>query len=286
MVIRNMPKVRKAPDEYVQRAIELQAGLEVASSDERAQCIAELGEAADAYDFWEAANVAANTAIPSAPDGARTWGTLVGDAMVRVELEALVLANKSPTKIARHVGISEQAVIWYERWWFDVRDRLTNAGWISTQVIGSLHQGTIATLLPATIKAYGYYTRSARIVKAAAGMFDINAARRAGRDPGRFFATDAANAGAIKAALVARMLPIHDPRTYARVIELHHEARDVDAKTKQLGGSEDEALFRDATSRLFGRVERGYGAAPTDAPEVRQLPRLVTTEPPLEADAG
>src|SRR5438067_1928326 len=88
------------------------------------------------------------------------------------------------------------------RWHLAGRDRLDRPGWVAANVIGSLHHGSVAALLPALVRAYGYYTRSARIVRAAATGFDHAAARRAAREnPDRFFAADAVSAGGLKAAL-------------------------------------------------------------------------------------
>lgn len=261
-------------DPLVAVAYDVQTHTRATQTDtQRAQLWANADPAAaDAFDFWTAA-----TTSRAQPAGRGAWdlGPLGPEPLAMAALDGLILAGRPAEKCGRYVGLSAAAVGWYEAWWFDVRGRLRSPGWVAANVIGSLHQGEVTTLLPALIRAYGYYTRSARVVKTAASGFDAAVAHRAGRDVGRFFAADAAAAGALKAALVARMLPVHDPRTFARVIELHHEALDVEVKARQFGGSEDAARLKAAADVLVGRIETGYGAAPVDDDDVRRLPRLV-----------
>lgn len=209
-------------------------------------------------------------------------GPLTADALARAQLEGLVLARKTPEFIAKRVGISSRAVEWYERWWFDVRDRLDRPGWVAAHVIGSLHQGSPALLLPALVRAYGYYTRSTRVVEAIAGAFDGPAARQAARDPAKFFAADAVSAGGLKAALAVRLMPL-TRKTYARVMELHHAAMGVAIKTGQTDESEAEKKYAVAARQLLDRADRKYREAPDEDVHVEPLlPRLAAHD----GDAG
>lgn len=262
-----------AVDEYVGLAEELQAAADLSSPDpDRLAFLLTAAEAAEAYAFR-----VGTLAAESAPgEDGQFYGPLTAMAMSRAELEALVLAGKSPKTISKVCGLSEAAAGWYERFWFDVRDRLGRPGWVAANAIGDLHQpGTPAALLPALVRAYGYYTKSARVVRAVVSTFDAPAARRAAKDPGRFFAADAAQSGALKAALATRVWGIH-PKSVARIVELHHEALDIEAKFSNLGGSDAEAKYRDAAARVLGTIELAYGAEPDD--DAPSLPRLVSAQ--------
>lgn len=237
----------------------------------------------DAYVFHHRGIVAASVDPPNGSDDYPLTGPLTADAVARAQLEALVLADRPAESIAKIANLSPEAVTQYEKWWFDVRDRLKSPGWVATNVIGSLQQGTPALLLPALIRAYGYYTKSSRIVRAVSGLFDGPAARQAARDPTKFFSQDALAAGGLKAALAVRLLPL-TRKTYARMIELHGEATSLSLKAGESVGSEDERRFRDAARQLFDNVEQGYRKAPVEEARGITPPRLMI--PAAGGDAG
>jgi hypothetical protein len=201
------------------------------------------------------------------------------------ELEAYILAGKSHERIAARTGLSADAVAWYEALWFDVRDRLKYTSWVLANVIGSLHQGTIATLLPALIRSYGYHSRSTRVIAAVASGFDRRTAAIAASDPDKFFAADATFAGALKANLAIRLLPLQDRRTYARAIELHQEATRIAADTAAHAGGDAENKLRAAVQELGQRMKFQYAKAP---PPEQAEARLLRLRPPVtdHTDAG
>lgn len=254
------------PDDKVRAAAEVQAGLEHYSVEEKVRTLDQYPALGDAYAFWVSGSAAR---AETGPGG----GPLSSAAMAQAEMEGLILAGKKPEKIAAHVGMDPESVSWYESLWFDVRDRRKHPGWIATNVIGSLHYGTPTTLIPALVRAMGYYTRSSRVVKSVASAFDGVSARQAGNDPAQFFASDAVFSGRLKASLATRMYAL-DQKTYGRIIELHHEAVDLETKTKQLSGSETEAKYKDAlnlfTKNLMTKGAYGWG----DSGQTLPAPRL------------
>lgn len=281
------PACRIMPaDPYVHKAIDFQHHMLDPSLSVPATAAALLaaGDAGDAYAFWAAAEAAA-LPPPKAPGGGPddedrpvpgSSGPCSPMALAKAEVEALILAGKSPATISKVSGLSPEAAVWFEKWFFDVRDRLRRPGWIAANVIGPLHYGTPAMLMPALIRAYGYYTKSARVVRTVTSTFDGPASRIAAKTPATFFKADAESASGIKAALAARLLPLN-AKTYARVIELHHEALDVAARTTTDSGAESESKYRDALNELSGRISFDYNQPPTNLAETR-LPRLVTDE--------
>lgn len=257
-----------AQDDWVRTARRIQdENRSGATESAVAAAIASLGPVADAYAFWLNGRTAA-AGTPNKPDDyTPVFGPLTPAALALAELEALVLADKKPASIAKHTGLSVPAVLWYERLWFDVRSRLKQRGWVANAVIGTLHQGNLGTLLPALIRAYGYFTKSARIVSALVSGFDARVARNAAQSPESFFAADAMAAGGMKAALAVRLMPLNDRRTHARVVELHQEATRIAADATALAGNDDENKLRAAVNVLTDRVKFKYGKAPAPATE-------------------
>lgn len=197
-------------------------------------------------------------------------------SLERPALEAYVLAGKPLEKIGPAFGLTPAAVRWYETFWFDVRTRRRQEMWVASNVIGPLHEGPPAVILPRLVRAYGYYTGSTRLVKALVSSFDRGSAASAARDPANFFGRDARAAINMKAALAARMMPLTD-RTYARVLEVHQEVADLELKAREAVGTASENTYKEAAAALFGRVRAEYGKVPTDlsAERMRQRPRLV-----------
>ncbi len=277
--LRGKPKLAQTHDDpFVADAMALQRQIEQArTEDETAEVFLTGADPADAYLFWTAGTAAEVQGPTAGPGNPAASGPLSAPALAQAELEALILADRPPAKISKVTGLSEAAVTAYEQWFFDVRSRLGRPGWISANVIGSLFDTSPLVLLPNLIRAYGYYTRSVRIVRTLVGGFDQAIARRAGRDPGRFFGADAVTAGGLKAALAVRMMSVTDARSFGRIIELHHEAADLEAKFAGTGGggSESEDKFKAAFQVLRGKIERGYREVPTDA-HVPGVLRLAT----------
>lgn len=240
------------------------------------RAISRLGPIADAYAFWLNGSTERASVPPKPDDYTPMFGPLSPAALAAAELEALILANAPQDEISARTGLPVRAVAWYEKLWFDVRSRLDRPGWISTAVIGTLHQGTIGTLLPALIRAYGYYTKSARIVAAAVGGFDAAAAEAAAENPNTFFASDAMAAGSLKAALAVRLMPLTDRRTYARVVELHQESTRIAADSAAAAGTDDENKIRTAAAMLTAQVKFKYGQAPPKAPLRLSTPETET----------
>lgn len=269
-------------DIWVRTAAALQSAMDPGRSRAEAdRLIAGLDPAAaDAYGFWQLADQAAHQPTVTDPEYVRTYGPLTPRAIAQAELEALILADRKPATIAARTGLSVAAVNTYEALWFDVRDRLRCASWVLANVIGSLHQGSIGALLPALIRAYGYHTRSARIVAMVAGGFDPKLTRTAARSPETFFAQDALFAGALKANLAIRLMPLEDRRTYARMVELHQEATRIAAEGAVAAGDDDEHKLRAAVKTIGEQIKFRYGKAPPE--DVSQVRLLKLTQTPNE----
>jgi hypothetical protein len=270
LVLDNSRLPLPAPDHATTQAMRLLSAYNDASTEAtKAEVLLKVPDAADAFAFWAAGTVG-GVAPPAtaAPDGT----LLADDAMARAGLEALILARQRPETVAKTVGLTAAAVRWYEAFFFDVRDRLGRPGWVAARVIGPLYHGVPAVLLPALVRAYGYYSRSGRVVRAVVGAFDAASSRAAAAaDPARFFAADAVAAGGLKAALATRLAPF-DARTYARMIELHHEAVDLETRAKPVGGAIEES-YKAALAALASGLEYSYGDPAMQGPP--QRPRLV-----------
>lgn len=269
-------------DEGVRAAAAIQNATAASSTAAvAARAITRLGPVADAYAFWETGDLAAKSELKKPDDWTPMYGPLTPQAIAMAEFEGFVLAGKSARTIARRTGLSEASVAWYESLWFDVRDRLKHTSWILANVIGTLHQGTIGTLLPALIRSYGFQSRSARIVSAVAGGFDTQMTRNAAKSPESFFAADAMFAGALKANLAIRLMPLGDRRTYARMVELHQEATRISADVAAGSGSDAENKLRAAVTELGSQIRFKYGKAP---PIEAAAARLIKLQPHAPAE--
>lgn len=259
-------------------ALDLQKLMEKSKTERNVRAAIEpMRSAANAYAFWansQAAVPLPPPVVPGQPASPAPPGPVPTASLYAAELEALVLAGKPTAKIARITNVPEPAVRWYEQLFFDVRDRLRRPAWVTAHAIGPLHQGTVNMALPALIRAYGYYTRSARIVRAVTSTFDATAARAAARDPLRFFTNDAAAAGGLRSALSIRLTPI-GPKTYARIVELHHEGLEIELKAQSGSGGETEDQYRRTIEVFAKQVEWSYREAPVGLPESLPGPRLV-----------
>jgi hypothetical protein len=252
-------------DDGVKAAAKLQLAAERAGPPDVETDGTRYGPLADAYGFWLSGSTARAHGDDRTDPYVPLFGPLSAEALAVAQLEGLVLTGLKPEGISKRTGLSVPAVAWYERLWFDVRDRLKRRGWVATAVIGTLHQGSLGSLLPALVRAYGYYTKSPRVVEAVVSGFDGPATRSAARSPEAFFAADALAAGGLKAALAVRLMPLTDRRTHARVIELHQEATKIAADAALVAGSENENQLRDAIGKLQTSVQFRYGKAPPGA---------------------
>lgn len=72
-------------------------------------------------------------------------------------VEARLLARQSDEEIANAMGLDAAVIGLYEAIFFDVRGRLGNSGWISSQVIGpGLQRGFVRDEMPLLWRAFGY----------------------------------------------------------------------------------------------------------------------------------
>jgi hypothetical protein len=276
----------------VEVAQHLQVGFDAtASTAEAAAALARAGDdAALAMSFWLRTGAPEGPGDPQpptqpppqpgqppaplAPRPARN--DLTDLNLDRAVLEAYVLAGMDPAKAGHKFNMTGRAVQWYEQLWFDVRSRAAHNMWVASNVIGSLQGGPPALIIPRLLRAYGYYTRSPRVVTAMATGFDRKLTATAGRDPATFFGKDARAAFHVKAAITARLFPLTD-RTYTRIMEVHQEVSDLELKAKEAAGSGTERRYKQAADTLVGRVRLEYGQPPTDLADERlaRRPRLV-----------
>lgn len=88
-----------------------------------------------------------------------------GDKM-KGEIEARILANQTNSDIAAKIGMFPDSIEWYERVFFNVRDRLNNSGYIISNVIGPLvSAGFESATVEMSAKFFGYVYRNEQLVE-------------------------------------------------------------------------------------------------------------------------
>jgi hypothetical protein len=146
-----------------------------------------------------------------------------GDPRLRSELEARVLAGQTPVAIAALCGLPPEVVEAYEALYFNVRDRLGAADYISAIVIGLVpHEGlsTTDSLLKAFAFGHGPHVLNAVIAVLDAGELAGGGATSA----------KTADAKLIGMAIAARTIPVTSKtalgliRLQARLLEFERGA--------------------------------------------------------------
>jgi hypothetical protein len=132
-----------------------------------------------------------------------------------VVLEASILARVSPKAIGKKFGLSPDAVEWFERLFFDVRDRLDRPYYIRKVIEGKVgdrtanRAGSMASLEKSVmIKKWAYYGRAYILDFMLTGFYNVPPPKRAG-DVGLWI-EGAFNSTVLKEGLTAISKPHRD----------------------------------------------------------------------------
>ena len=285
---RNAPDAfkRLAADESVAIACEMQTRLSNVVGqgiDAELEVLLQFGALADAYAFWVSGEPAIPPPVLPTAGGKKGYTPeVVGpNVLARAELEALILANKSPKAISKRTNLGEEAVSWYERLFYDVRDRLSRKGWICANAIGEIHQSKTAVALPALVRAYGFHTKSARIVSSIVSTFDSVMTRDALATPGDFWRKDVKGTTGVKAGIAAKLMHFAGSDSLAAIIEAHHTAIDVETRSKLNSTSVGENKYKELVEQLQGKIDWEYRGEVTSLVDQR----LKSLPPAIEPDS-
>lgn len=186
------------------------------------------------------------------------FSQLSGFALSAAELEGYILADRPVEEIADDVGLTTDTIQWYERLFFDVRERLNKVSWVASVVVGAVYGSTLESLIPTLARAYGYYTKDPVLVKVFLRGMDSAGVKAAAEHAGPLQALqhDTRVALAVKAGLVCRMVEPSSKafrsvmEMYARITELANQAGETD---------DGQAKFKEATNVLLGAMDWDTG---------------------------
>jgi len=262
---------RTAADETVLAASDMQSRLSTVAGmgiDAELEVLMQFGKMADAYAFWVAGEPV--VAPPPQPGVKPSFFESVGtNVLARAELDALILANKSPKAISKRTNLDPEAVVWYERMFYDVRDRLSRKGWICANAIGEIYQVKTSVALPALVRAYGFHTKSARVVTSIVSTFDAFAIRDAVANPSDFWRRDVKGTTGVKAAIAAKLAAFGGWESLNAMINTHHAAIDVETRAKLNSTSEGENKYKDLVDQLQTKIDWQYRGEATNLSDQR-----------------
>lgn len=148
------------------------------------------------------------------------------------EIEARLLADESPEEIADRVGCSAETIDYYEKLFFNVKDKLKYTTYILHQVIGpAIHRGLYEREHDLLWKLYGYFCGS-RVIDALTTTFTNPIKPRTTKEVDAMLVDDTRETMRRKAAMAARTVPVNEHtqlailQTYAQFLEIE---RDTDA---------------------------------------------------------
>ncbi len=156
-----------------------------------------------AYDIWDQDELEIGTTNPA-----------------RFEIEARILACQPLAEIADRVCAPLNAIIYYEKLFFNVTDRIEKPGYILHQVIGpSVHKGLSDRHYDVLWKLYGYFYGPV-VLDSLITTCQSPSKLQDPKQLDEFFANDARSSIRRKSAVAARTMPINS-YTQIPIIELH-----------------------------------------------------------------
>lgn len=159
--------------------------------------------------------------------------------LVRYEIEARLLASEPFERIAEKVGASVESIIWYEKVFFNVLDRLHNEGWVCHCVIGeAIQAGLTERDYDVLWKIMGYYGKSLVLDAIIRKTFDTRAPETQSQ-VGDFLVDDIEKTAKLKTAIAFRTMSINS-YTQERIIELYKEFQALKKAADGDAGSGDQ----------------------------------------------
>jgi len=161
--------------------------------------------------------------------------------LLRCELEARLLTNDSKEGITKRLSLHPDVLDWYEALFFNVRDRLDNAGWIASKVLGEqMHYGLTEREYNFLWKFYAYVGGSVMLN----AIIDRHLSPMRPTSPSQlraFIHDDHRDALALKALIAVRTMPVNS-YTQQIIIELTQRYRELELAADKGGGANDMML--------------------------------------------
>lgn len=228
-----------------------------------AKAVRFLREKAACADEWALLDLSARW--PSLFDAHEVYQAAEGGPRAtRWEVEARLLAGASPERVGARVGLSPDAVRWYEALFFHVTDRLSTPGWVAHHAIGpSVHEGLLNERDYGLLWKWYGYGGGEHLLDAVTALW-VAPVRADGPDGVRTFCGAQQRAQLDKKALLAMLtLRTTDAFQKMQLGELHAKYLELE-KTAGGGGGGAEAFvagLEAALRALPWGVGRGGNAA-------------------------
>lgn len=220
------------------------------------------GAVARCANDWQLADLAEQ--FPALVD-ARQLAEQDGVQSFKWELEARLLANESPDRIAERMVLPATTVRAYEALFFNVQDRLRHLSWIVHAVFGrSIHAGLNERQYDLLWKMYGYFG-GAHLVDFMVDTFG-DAGKAAGPDKVRaWLENDQRESLARKAAIAARTIPVNS-YTQPAILEIAQKYYEIEkAAGTAAGQSAVLGLLNDVMASMAWSVGGGTPENPVPA---------------------
>ncbi len=222
-VISTSPPYPEWADEFVYYAVTL---LRQVSSTSKDNVVLKSGHLGQAFQLYASIRQAAGI------------NKIQGPALSAAELEGYILADISKEEISSQLGVSVKVIDWYEKLFFDVRDRLSNRAWITGTVIGGIYNHSVESLVPALAKAYGYYTKDPTLIRLLLRGVDADGTvTAASKGPLAALHYDTKVSLAIKADLATRLTE-PSGKSFRSLVEMYNKQLEISQK---VDASEDDA---------------------------------------------
>lgn len=211
----------------------------------------------------------------------------------RYEIEARLLARQPRHEIADRLAVPEGAIVYYERLFFNVSDRLRNVGYVIHSVIGpAVHRGLSDREFDVLWKLFGYMWGKAAVDELAT-TFEGGLPRKLTHAMlTAAWSDDARRTVRRKSALAARALAINS-YTQLQLLEVHARFAEVEQKTGDTAGVAGDYLANIASmlsgarwgvgaegaSGVDDRILQHYDGTSGVEPRAEQLDLLARGEP-------
>ncbi len=197
------------------------------------------------------------------PAGAM-WIHEKADPMSRLRVECRILAGESDAEIGAKEGVPPESVLWYEKLFFHVRDRIEASDWIVHQVLEAQSGGFFPTDEQA-LKAFAYFLGPAVLDALLTGFLAQERRTRPG-EPRWTFREEITDAISLKAAMaVARLDPRHAGKL-SLLKNYFRMQRDEQRRSEKKGRTENHAALIEGVEVFLKDMEERNGNSSRERP--------------------
>jgi hypothetical protein len=161
--------------------------------------------------------------------------------IVKYGIQASLLANEAISAIAYKAEVEPEVIIWYEKTFFNVLDRLARKRYIFTVVMGeSLQRGMTARDYDLLWKFYGYIGGPCVLDAVVGHNFEPQKPENAEHSES-FSSDDTRHANLINSMIASRTMPINS-YTQQAILEIHQKYLELKSAAES-GGANDMILI-------------------------------------------